>query len=112
MTDYPFWIGFDLDGTLAKYPEVYDGRIGEPVESMVRIVRDVLESGMGAKIFTARASSNNPNRERNIEAVKRWLVEKCGLPPLEVTAEKDAWAVALYDDIAVNVERDKGVSVG
>lgn len=51
------WIGFDLDGTLAKY-DGWKGidHIGEPVESMVLLARLLHWLGKKIKILTARVA--------------------------------------------------------
>lgn len=51
------WIGFDLDGTLAKY----DGwrgidHIGEPVKPMVDLIKRMHDEGKVVKIVTARVA--------------------------------------------------------
>ena len=51
------WIGFDLDGTLAKY-DGWKGidHIGEPVRPMVELIRRMHDEGKVVKIMTARVS--------------------------------------------------------
>lgn len=52
------WVGFDLDGTLAKY-EGWKGpeSIGEPIAPMIDLVKDYLAAGTEVRIVTARASA-------------------------------------------------------
>ena len=51
------WIGFDLDGTLAKY-DGWQGidHIGEPIEAIVRLAKKFHAEGKRIKILTARVS--------------------------------------------------------
>lgn len=51
------WVGFDLDGTLAKYDK-WQGidHIGEPIAPMVRLRKRYHERGMKVKILTARVA--------------------------------------------------------
>lgn len=51
------WIGFDLDGTLAKY-DGWQGldHIGEPIEAMVRLAKKFHAEGKRIKILTARVA--------------------------------------------------------
>ena len=61
------WIGFDLDGTLAKY-DGWKGidHIGEPVKPMVDLMKRMHDEGKVVKIMTARvAPKEKPEVERN-----------------------------------------------
>lgn len=51
------WIGFDLDGTLAKY-DGWKGldHIGEPIEAIVRLAKKFHAEGKRVKILTARVA--------------------------------------------------------
>lgn len=51
------WIGFDLDGTLAKY-DGWNGidHIGEPIEPMVSLIKVLHAEGKTVKILTARVA--------------------------------------------------------
>lgn len=51
------WIGFDLDGTLAKY-DGWKGidNIGEPVKPMVDLIKKLHDEGKVVKILTARVA--------------------------------------------------------
>lgn len=98
------WIGVDLDGTLA----VYNGwkgewHIGEPIPAMVERIRKWLAEAKEVKIFTARACV-----PEEIPLIQAWLVEKCNLPPLEVTNAKDFRMVELWDDRAIQVIPNTG----
>jgi FMN phosphatase YigB (HAD superfamily) len=104
------WIGFDLDGTLARYDE-FKGHthIGEPIPKMVMRVLDYLEKGWEVRILTARACFNQPSRQRQeaIEAIENWTEYVFG-QKLKVTSEKDFEMVLLYDDRCQRVERNTG----
>lgn len=56
VEDQP-WIGFDLDGTLAKYDK-WEGidHIGEPVKPMVDLIKKLHDEGKVVKIITARVA--------------------------------------------------------
>ncbi|MFD2677798.1 hypothetical protein [Camelimonas lactis] len=105
------WIGVDLDGTLAHFDE-WRGveHIGEPVGPMVERVRRWLAEDRLVKIFTARASVDEPLRGEIIAHIHAWL-ERQDLPRLEVTCVKDLWMRELWDDRAVQVIPNTGVSV-
>ena len=97
------WIGVDLDGTLAFHdansPMV---RIGAPVPLMVKRVKGMIEKGYRIKIFTARAQDSE-----QILLIRKWL-KKNDLPALEITNIKDYNMIKLFDDRAVQVERNTG----
>lgn len=108
------WIGFDLDGTLAKY-DGWKGidHIGKPVESMVLLARLFHWLGKKIKILTARVAprkgENDSDKAR--KRVEEWCQENLGFVP-EVTYIKDASMVALVDDRAVAVEQNTGRILG
>lgn len=100
------WVGVDLDKTLAEeLPGKFrPNKIGNPVPRMVKKVQEHLDKGDLVKIFTARLT-RNPGMRRLIQ---HWLMEKAGLPPLEVTNIKDPGLIVLYDDRAKQVEPNTG----
>ena len=108
------WIGVDLDGTLAKYDGwVSPTHIGPPVPLMLARVRNWLVLGVTVKIFTARVSSTQPLAQ--VIAARLAIQEYCRLhvgQELEVTAEKDTACKAIWDDRAVQIERNTGRRVG
>lgn len=93
------WIGVDLDGTLAEYDR-YRGEdhVGKPVDRMVKRVRQWRAEGRDVRLFTAR----KPH-----PAIKRWMNEHLG-EVLPITNTKDSHMQVLYDDRAVQVERNTG----
>ena len=97
------WYGVDLDGTLAVWDETSShSRIGDPIPAMVDMVRNMINSGIRVKIFTARAG--DPDQ---IPKIRAWM-NKNGLPSLEITNVKDYYMERLYDDRAIRVERNTG----
>jgi hypothetical protein len=97
------WIGVDLDGTLAYYDE-WRGveHIGMPVPAMIDRVRGWLSEGKEVRIFTARVQF-----EGAVQPILDWLKAN-NLPPLTITNVKDSWMHELWDDRAVQVERNTG----
>ena len=111
------WIGVDLDGTLAVHePGEYDGSIGRPIKPMVERVKKWLKDGKEVKIMTARAWNPtgppylNPNTEGQKQAIKDWCVEHIG-EALPITCQKDYRMIELWDDRAIQVERNTGKPV-
>ena len=112
------WIGFDLDGTLAKY-DGWKGieHIGAPVTSMVLVAKLLHKLGKKIKILTARVAPGDGNDEGDTDAskakayVEKWCEKNLGFIP-EITYVKDASMVALFDDRAVAVEQNKGKVLG
>lgn len=93
------WIGVDLDGTLAHYDKYRgDDHVGKPIEGMVKRVRQWIDEGRDVRLFTAR----KPH-----PAIRRWMAEHLGAI-LPITNTKDYHMQALYDDRAVQVERNTG----
>ena len=93
------WLGVDFDGTLAHYDHYRgESHVGEPIEPMVKKVRQWLRDGKEVRLFTAR----KPN-----PALRRWMKEHLG-EVLQITNVKDQHMQALFDDRAVNVERNTG----
>lgn len=131
------WIGFDLDGTLAIY-NTWEGvdHIGTPVFPMVKLIRELHESGKKVKILTARVSPRtNPEEKPNPymenhwciqepsvqtwamkdrwtarEFVEEWCYRNIGFVP-EITHEKDHLMLELYDDRVKQVVPNKGALV-
>lgn len=103
------WIGVDLDGTLAHYDK-WEGPtvIGDPIPKMVERVKRWLAEGRTVKIFTARISGGE------IEvyvAIHDWSKKHIG-QALDVTCKKDFEMDELWDDRAVQVEKNTGNPVG
>lgn len=110
------WIGVDLDGTLAKYDE-WRGElhIGEPIPRMVERVRQWLANGITVKIVTARVSVGAGDRSQSTasqirEAIAEWTQKHIGVR-LEATCCKDFAMIELWDDRAVQVVPNTGLTV-
>lgn len=93
------WVGVDFDGTLATYDHYRgDDHVGEPVEPIVRLVRKFLHDGVEVRLFTAR----KPH-----PVLRKWMKEHLG-QILPITNVKDPGMIAMYDDRAINVQRNTG----
>ena len=103
------WVGFDLDGTLAKYDE-WRGieHIGEPIMEMVMRLKKYLDEGVEVRIFTARcAQPTDRESQEAIRYIEAWCLKYIGVE-LEVTNVKDHLMIKLYDDRAVTVVENTG----
>ena len=102
------WIAVDWDHSLAtEGPEGGDHQTaGEPIPAMVDRVKEWLSRGKDVRIFTARMSRPDADRQRRIieEACESWFGQK-----LPVTNVKDSRMAELWDDRAVRLERDTGL---
>lgn len=120
------WIGFDLDGTLAKHEDregnpngPYDHTfIGRPIPLMVNKLKEYLNKGIKCKIFTARTAIRMNNVEADYEEyymalpiIKAWCKEHIG-QELPITSCKDYDMLYFYDDRCVQVERNTGEIIG
>lgn len=101
------WIGVDLDGTLAQYSE-WKGpdSIGAPIPAMLARVKEWLAAGIEVRIVTARACD-----PRQIPYINVWLEKHVG-QVLTVTDRKDYDMIVLFDDRAVQVEKNTGRIIG
>lgn len=119
------WIGVDLDGTLAVYTD-FKGHdhIGEPITPMVERVKRWLAEGRDVRVFTARAdggiAAQNAgvshgkefeDRELIIKIIQDWTEKHIGVR-LPVTNVKDFCMDELWDDRAVQVEKNTGRRLG
>lgn len=104
------WVGFDLDGTLAEHGK-YQGpdHIGTMIQKMKDILIEWLKQGYRVKIMTARMG-HAELRDEARTIIQDWL-EANGLPRLEVTCKKDYKMIRLYDDRAVQVIPNTGVTL-
>lgn len=106
------WIGVDLDGTLAEYTDgnFTAGKIGDPVPLMADRVRTWLAAGEEIRIFTARVShtDQSPDEvERHRTIIEMWTERHFGVR-LKVTCQKDYLMKGLWDDVAIQVEKNTG----
>ncbi len=100
------WIGFDLDGTLARDDNRPWPEIGEPVPTMMKRLKQYLEDGYEVRIMTARA-----DKPHLIAPIEEWL-EKHGIGGIKITNQKDMDMIVVFDDRAVQVIPNTGVLVG
>lgn len=106
------WIGFDLDGTLAKYNGWQGNKhIGDPIKPMLDLLLSFLSKGQEVRIMTARVSSMNPSREEARNLIELWCIVHIGVA-LPVTSEKDFEMIDLYDDRCHHVEANTGRILG
>lgn len=122
----PGWIGVDLDGTLAEYrgfiaPDI----IGAPIPdyeadgvtpTIMWRVKKMIRDGVDVRIFTARVySDGTPQRDADRDiarmAIDGWCHAHLG-KSLPITCVKDYGMDILYDDRAVQVERNTGRILG
>ena len=105
-----YWIGVDLDGTLA-FEGDWQGieHIGTPIPRMVARVKQLIANGEDVRIFTARASRLQSDMELEvaIRHVENWCEQHLG-KRLPVTNEKDHFLKYFYDDRAIAVECNTG----
>ena len=115
------WIGVDLDGTLFEYHEwIAWNKFGKPIPKMMERVKAWVAGGQRVKIFTARVCGpankvcKVSRAEITVEMMRsaiQDLLEQSGLPRLEVTAEKDYNMVELWDDRAIQVVPNTGLTL-
>lgn len=106
------WIGVDFDGTLARY-DAWEGPLefGDPIPRMVSRVHTWVKAGITVKIFTARVAQDQGGytKEEIAEAIKDWCRTRINLE-LEVTCVKDFGCIEIWDDRAVQVRQNTGLS--
>lgn len=116
------WIGVDLDGTLARY-DGWKGveHIGEPIEPMVRRIKNWLAEGKEVRIFTARVYVPSPDEVGDKETWQKMAAERALAMMvifrycekhigqlLPVTCIKDPGMIELWDDRAIQVVTNCG----
>jgi len=117
------WIGVDFDGTLAEYHGWSGWRVfGQPIPRMVERIRAWLDEGREVRIFTARITQDldETHRCRVLDetytghdmyaAIANYCMEHVG-QSLAVTCVKDGFMVELWDDRAVQVVPNTGMTV-
>lgn len=115
MNERKHWIGVDLDGTLAvsiNMEDRLDGKIGDPIPSMVERVKKWLSEGEDVRIFTARAShfhdaSSLLKVQHRIPKIIEWCKEHIG-QELPITCYKDSYVKEIWDDRAIGVVKNTG----
>lgn len=107
------WLAVDLDGTLAKY-DGWKGhdQIGEPILPMIEKVKEKLAAGMTVVIFTARVCSAQRQEDTDtaLRAITNWCSKHIGVQ-LPITAEKDFNMIEMWDDRAVQVISNEGITL-
>ena len=96
-----YWVGFDFDGTLVEFPRAGQSHGGD-IPSMVRLLRELVEQGVEVRIVTAKAAYPELTA-----VVQRWL-DSHGIGGVKITDRKDFEMVALFDDLAISVEKGIG----
>lgn len=110
------WIGVDFDKTLAHYETGdFEKPLGAPVPLMLRRVKEWLKAGKEVRIFTARVSHDGTARRlleasREHRKIEAWCTEHLGCI-IPVTCTKDNRMNELWDDRAVQVRPNTGVSL-
>lgn len=128
------WIGVDLDGTMYTYTEWVGWNVfGEPIQPMHDRVRAFLNAGIQVRIVTARIAIPLGEMENGwrYNRVARWqcrvskqwysdhmmrsaiqdrLVQD-GFPMLEIQPHKESGMMMLFDDRAVQVVSNTGVTL-
>ena len=100
------WVGVDLDQTAARYNGwLGSDHVGEPVPEIIDLIKAYLEAKIEVRIFTARAGV-----PEQVPAVERWCEKHIG-QKLPVTNVKDFGMRILYDDRAVQIIPNKGISL-
>lgn len=116
------WIGVDLDATLAEY-HGWNPEIGKPIPKMLKRVKQWLADGKDVRIFTARVwplgtfdENKTENKNRVIDAklakdkIQRWCLLHFGRL-LPITCTKDFSMIELWDDRAVQVVPNTGMTI-
>jgi hypothetical protein len=128
------WMAVDFDGTISHY-DSWQGpaHVGAPIPKMVERVKAWLAEGLDVRIFTARVyplltvwpntnidqlmtgyEAITPAHVQAVQAVfaiQKWCEEHIG-KVLPITCVKDYGMLELYDDRAVQVEKNTGELVG
>lgn len=109
------WIGVDFDGTLAEYTgwQGHEAPLGAPIPKMVERVKEWVRNGKDVRLFTARWNCPLDSLTVQIrveQALCNWMREHLGFV-LPITQTKDYKMEALWDDQAVQVEKNTGERV-
>lgn len=118
------WIGVDMDGTLARdNGSPVDHPLGPPIPLMVARVKQWLADGRDVRIFTARAARTDESTYHAYydstgatfhalqeQMITEWCIEHLGCA-LPITATKDFMMAELWDDRAVQVMSNTGMTV-
>jgi hypothetical protein len=114
------WIGVDLDGTAAFYDKwTAWNDIGPPIPKMIDRIKDWLRAGITVKICTARVGFDEDvckitgeafTKAQMTGAIQDWTEKHIGVR-LPVTATKDFAMIELWDDRAIQVVANTGLTI-
>ena len=116
------WIGVDFDGTMAyHFGWTPWNELGRPIKAMVDRVQQWIAEGKDVRIFTARVGSDEDEeiclvtgqkftRNDMFKILYAWCQEHIGVV-IPVTAKKDKFMVELWDDRAVQVVPNTGITL-
>ena len=108
MTKY---IGVDFDGTLALHESGAPiDHVGAPIPRMVERVKKWLADGTEVRIITARVAPTYEDADEQRAMIWTWCREHLGVE-LPVQAHKCGGMSELWDDRAVQVQRNTGASI-
>jgi len=106
-------IAVDLDGTLAEYHGWDEGNIGRPIPYMKKKVEQWLKDDRRVCIFTARVSGNDAHEQE--PKIWDWLYDVFGVDLADkiekITATKTMDIIQIWDDRAVQVVPNAGISI-
>lgn len=103
------WVGVDLDGTLATHDDNWIGDIGAPIAPMVDRVKRWLAAGVNVRIMTARVHPDWDRDNKHLDAIQDWCLVQFG-QRLVVTCMKDPNMLELWDDRAIGIVRNTGLT--
>jgi hypothetical protein len=87
--------------------------IGEPIPSMLNLVKENIKNGNDIKIFTARVSTYGSIKRIYDSIIARyyiniWVKKNVGYK-LDIVCAKDFKTRKIYDDIAISIKTNEGV---
>jgi hypothetical protein len=108
------FVGFDLDGTLAKYIGPHGNtEIGDPIinspdgkPTPYEIAIKLHTMGLPTCCFSARAMWPGETPK-----IRKWL-NKHGLPHMDITFQKNSNMICFFDDRSISVEENTGKILG
>jgi hypothetical protein len=113
VIDTDYWVGVDLDGTLAeevKVDENYALTIGKPYPKVIAFVKDLIDSGVKVKIFTPRVSEMEPRHAAAEKAIRKWTKAQFGTP-IPSTATRDYLCVTILSVKVKQLVPDTGMTL-
>lgn len=105
-------IALDFDKTLAYHESSWGiSRVGEPIPSMLKKVKEWVAKGYKITIFTARLSHDLVQSKAQERLIKDFLA-KNDLPDFDVTSTKKPYFSHIIDDRAYHVFPNTGILQG